>query len=65
MLTLFILNLRIIYEIRRARSDQSNLQAHVFQRPSLVSRDEIKVTMMLVGVVIVFGICHCPYAILT
>ncbi|XP_059165575.1 G-protein coupled receptor daf-37-like [Physella acuta] len=61
--TLMALNIRLILEIRRSsRYLQYHLGGDLRVR-SVVSREELKITMMLVSVIIAFFVCHTPYMV--
>ncbi|XP_059165493.1 thyrotropin-releasing hormone receptor-like [Physella acuta] len=60
LLTLLILNGRIIYEIRRSSRYLQNYLGVDCQVRSVVSNEELKITMMLISVVVAFFVCHVP-----
>ncbi|CAG5130311.1 unnamed protein product, partial [Candidula unifasciata] len=63
LLALLILNIRIIQELRRsAQYLQCYLGADMRVR-SVVTSEEAKITLMLVGVVLAFFVCHVPYMV--
>ncbi|KAH9512965.1 hypothetical protein Btru_037172 [Bulinus truncatus] len=65
LLSLMVLNLRLIVEIRRSSKYlQYHLGADTHIR-SIVNREELKITMMLVSVIIAFFIGHAPYMVCT
>ncbi|CAL1528695.1 unnamed protein product [Lymnaea stagnalis] len=63
LVTLLILNGRIIYEIRRSSRYLQNYLGVDWRVRSIVSSDELKITMMLVSVVLAFFACHSPYMV--
>ncbi|XP_012938146.2 FMRFamide receptor-like [Aplysia californica] len=65
LLSLMILNIRIIYEIRHSARYLRNFLGADLQVRSVVSSEELKITMMLISVVIAFFICHAPYMVFT
>lgn len=63
LLMLLVLNVRIIQELRRsAKYLQCYLGADMRVR-SVVTSEEVKITLMLIGVVLAFFVCHVPYMI--
>ncbi|GFN84353.1 histone-lysine N-methyltransferase SETMAR-like protein [Plakobranchus ocellatus] len=63
LLMLLVLNIRLILEIRRSsRYLQYHLGADSHVR-SVVSSEQIKITMMLVAVIVAFFVCNAPYLI--
>ncbi|CAL1528694.1 unnamed protein product [Lymnaea stagnalis] len=63
LITLMALNFRLILEIRRS---SRYLQYHLgtdWHVRSVVSKEELKITMMLVSVIIAFFACHAPYMV--
>ncbi|CAG5130315.1 unnamed protein product, partial [Candidula unifasciata] len=65
LLALLVLNVRLIMEIRKS---SRYLQYHLgidWHVRSVVSREELKMTMMLVSVIVAFFVCYTPYMIYT
>ncbi|KAH9512960.1 hypothetical protein Btru_037150 [Bulinus truncatus] len=63
LVTLFILNGRIIYEIHRSSRYLQKYLGVDWRVRSVVSSEELKITMMLVSVVLAFFVCHAPYMV--
>lgn len=65
LVTLMVLNVRLIQEIRKS---SRYLQYHLgtdWHVRSVVSREELKMTMMLVSVIVAFFVCYTPYMMYT
>ncbi|KAK0062353.1 sex peptide receptor [Biomphalaria pfeifferi] len=65
LVSLMVLNGRIIYEIHRSSRYLQNYLGVDWRVRSIVSSEELKITMMLVTVVLAFFVCHAPYMVYT
>ncbi|KAI8781554.1 FMRFamide receptor, partial [Biomphalaria glabrata] len=65
LVSLMVLNGRIIYEIHRSSRYLQNYLGVDWRVRSIVSSEELKITMMLVSVVLAFFVCHAPYMVYT
>lgn len=63
LLVLLALNVRIIYELRRSSRYLQYYMGTDYRNRSVVSSEEMKITLMLIGVVVAFFLCHVPYMI--
>ena len=64
-LLLLILNVRLIWEVRKSTQYiQRNLMV-AGSANSAVQREELQITIMLISVIIVFFLCQAPYVIYT
>ena len=64
-LSLLVLNARLIWEVRKSTKYIKSITCAARNINSLVQKEEIQITVMLISVVIVFFVCQGPYVIYT